>query len=300
MGWVKLFLCRTKQSELTIMDIYKNGSKSFYFKDHLGSVRTRVNASGTVQEVMDFDPFGLDMAGRGMLSGIGSATKFTGYERDPESFLDYAQARYYNPMIGRFMSVDPLAEQFPSWSAYAYVMNNPIGLVDPTGLSAEDPKAMTRAVLNGALSLGAMVTGYAAAITGGALTVPTGGVTATVALGGLAVGSLGSAGLALAIADYNIALNTPDGMTADSFGNLASTVAKGLGLAESSQEAIGIAQDIATGGGLIRAGKLIVDDRILEAALQVEGLMNSTRNWIEAYIDEKQEKSKENDDSNEN
>ncbi len=37
------------------------------------------------------------------------------------------------------MSVDPLYEQFPAWNPYHYVHNNPINLVDPTGMSAEDP-----------------------------------------------------------------------------------------------------------------------------------------------------------------
>ena len=35
------------------------------------------------------------------------------------------------------MSVDPLAEQFPAWNPYHYVHNNPINLIDPTGMSAE-------------------------------------------------------------------------------------------------------------------------------------------------------------------
>ncbi|MGQ8870605.1 hypothetical protein [Myroides sp. TSA_177.3] len=37
-----------------------------------------------------------------------------------------------------WMSVDPLAEQFPTWTPYHYVHNNPINLVDPTGMKGED------------------------------------------------------------------------------------------------------------------------------------------------------------------
>ncbi|EHQ40953.1 hypothetical protein [Myroides odoratus] len=37
-----------------------------------------------------------------------------------------------------FLSVDPLAEQFPTWTPYHYVHNNPINLVDPTGMKGED------------------------------------------------------------------------------------------------------------------------------------------------------------------
>jgi RHS repeat-associated protein len=66
--------------------------------------------------------------------------RFTGYERDIESELDFAEARYYNPMHGRFTSVDPggagaFAENPQTWNAYAYVGNNPINITDPTGLS---------------------------------------------------------------------------------------------------------------------------------------------------------------------
>jgi len=49
----------------------------------------------------------------------------------------YYGARYYDPRISIFVSVDPLAEQFVGWSPYHYVHNNPINMIDPTGMSAE-------------------------------------------------------------------------------------------------------------------------------------------------------------------
>ncbi|MGG5507126.1 MULTISPECIES: RHS repeat-associated core domain-containing protein [unclassified Myroides] len=53
------------------------------------------------------------------------------------NLYDYG-ARNYDAAIGRWMNVDPLAEQFPGWNPYHYVHNNPINLVDPTGMSAEE------------------------------------------------------------------------------------------------------------------------------------------------------------------
>jgi len=49
----------------------------------------------------------------------------------------YYGARYYDPRISIFVSVDPLAEEFEGWTPYHYVHNNPINLIDPTGMSAD-------------------------------------------------------------------------------------------------------------------------------------------------------------------
>jgi len=50
----------------------------------------------------------------------------------------YFGARYQDPKLGIFISVDPLAMKYPGWSSYAYVLNNPVKFIDPTGMSAED------------------------------------------------------------------------------------------------------------------------------------------------------------------
>jgi RHS repeat-associated protein len=58
---------------------------------------------------------------------------FTGKERDKHSGLDYFGARYYDPALGKWLSVDPLADNYYSWSPYNYSMNDPINKYDPDG-----------------------------------------------------------------------------------------------------------------------------------------------------------------------
>jgi RHS repeat-associated protein len=61
------------------------------------------------------------------------AESFTGHQLDVESSLIYAGARYYNPQIARWITVDPDDEKYPSWSPYNYAENDPVSMLDPTG-----------------------------------------------------------------------------------------------------------------------------------------------------------------------
>ena len=62
----------------------------------------------------------------------------TGHERDAETGLDYRGARFYDADVARFLSLDPLAAEFPAWSDYNYVLGNPVMLVDPDGKAPQD------------------------------------------------------------------------------------------------------------------------------------------------------------------
>ena len=75
-------------------------------------------------------------------SGDNNRKKFTGYERDNETGLDFAQARYNSSTLGRFTSPDPFSGSMSpgdpqSFNRYAYVGNNPLTHTDPTGLHGE-------------------------------------------------------------------------------------------------------------------------------------------------------------------
>jgi len=128
---------------------YSTGSPSgtgtsYFTQDHLGSTRVLTKSDGTVRARYDFLPFGEDIsASIGNRNNAGYLTdttkqKFTGHERDQESGLDFAQARYCSSGTGRFMSPDePFLSQYEddpqSWNLYVYARNNPIIYVDPTG-----------------------------------------------------------------------------------------------------------------------------------------------------------------------
>jgi RHS repeat-associated protein len=62
-----------------------------------------------------------------------SQPQFAFVKRDTITALDYRGARYYDCDVARFLSVDPLANKYPSLSTYNYVAGNPIRYIDPTG-----------------------------------------------------------------------------------------------------------------------------------------------------------------------
>ena len=73
-------------------------------------------------------------------SGIEAVTYgFTGRELDPETGYYYYRARYYDPYSARFLTKDPIGLAGGLTNLYSYVGNNPVNLVDPTGLAGMCP-----------------------------------------------------------------------------------------------------------------------------------------------------------------
>lgn len=112
------------------------GNEVMYFeKDHLGSIRSVLNTSGTVLEKNDYYPFGLRHANSSYVVTANNRFKFNGKEDQTVGalgLLDYG-ARMYDGQIGRWLSMDPLAEKYYSTSPYVYCVNNPINYFDPDG-----------------------------------------------------------------------------------------------------------------------------------------------------------------------
>ncbi|MEM9668052.1 MAG: RHS repeat-associated core domain-containing protein [Pseudomonadota bacterium] len=106
----------------------------FIHTDHLGSVAMASNGGdGGLTWREDYTPFG---EARLDPSGNDDNPNFTGHIRDHDTGLVYAQARYYDPVIGRFLSTDPVgfAEGGPGYfNRYAYTMNDPVNNIDPDG-----------------------------------------------------------------------------------------------------------------------------------------------------------------------
>lgn len=109
------------------------GSVLYYFhSDHVGSSTFLSDENGLPYQFLLYLPFGETMAEQ-KAGGFGNRYKFNGKEQDAISGLYYYGARFYDPLIGLWLSVDPLAEQRSWVSPYNFVQNNPINRVDPTG-----------------------------------------------------------------------------------------------------------------------------------------------------------------------
>ncbi|MFP9117682.1 RHS repeat-associated core domain-containing protein [Flavobacterium sp. RNTU_13] len=73
------------------------------------------------------------------INSFNSPFKFNGKKYDEETGNYYYSARYYDPKLSIFISVDPLAEKYPSWSPYNFCMNNPIYFIDPDEREVKKP-----------------------------------------------------------------------------------------------------------------------------------------------------------------
>ena len=108
----------------------------YYYWDHLGNVRAVVSHDGTVEQRNHYYPFGAVYGDVAYNDGL-QKYKYNGKELDCMhglNFYDYG-ARQYDPLLGMFTQMDPLAEKYYGISPYAYCANNPVNTIDPDGRS---------------------------------------------------------------------------------------------------------------------------------------------------------------------
>jgi RHS repeat-associated protein len=146
---------------------------NYHLKDHLGNVRVVLrpdlnNLFGAVVQSNDYFPFGMAYTRERVrfnppfyisLSEVSATAESPTFTKDnryfyngkeeqpmPGKWLDYG-ARFYDAQIGRWHSLDPLAEQGRRWSPYTYAFDNPIRFIDPDGMWAEEPPGLINVFL---------------------------------------------------------------------------------------------------------------------------------------------------------
>jgi RHS repeat-associated protein len=123
-----------------------NGATAFFYeytiKDHLGNARVSFRANGAAVSVIQenhYYAFGMEMEGAwATQAGLKNNYEYNGKELNEDFGLNLSDygARWYDAAVGRWWSVDPLAEKTLSRSSYCYGLNNPIRMIDPNGMEA--------------------------------------------------------------------------------------------------------------------------------------------------------------------
>ena len=103
----------------------------YFHSDHLGSASWITNNAGLPVQHLQYLPFGEHFVNE-QSTGYFERFTFTGKERDAETGYYYHGARFNNSDMG-WLSVDPMADKYPSLTPYNYCAWNPIKLVDPDG-----------------------------------------------------------------------------------------------------------------------------------------------------------------------
>lgn len=112
--------------------ISSGGQVNFGLADAINSTVAHTREGGSIDGQAFYEPFG-----QTTLTGAAFPFQFTGRTRAPAN-LYYYRARFYDPMVGRFLSEDPIGFSGGDFNLYRYVANNPLSNNDPAGTSFKE------------------------------------------------------------------------------------------------------------------------------------------------------------------
>ncbi len=115
-----------------------SGGVAWYLTDRLGSIADLVNNSGTVIDHVAYGVFGQVLSESNV--SVGDRFKYAGMQADTVTGLDYDQARWYDPSVGKFVTQDPTGFAAGDTNLYRYADNNPANIIDPDGLQKTAPR----------------------------------------------------------------------------------------------------------------------------------------------------------------
>jgi RHS repeat-associated protein len=115
------------------------GSVLWALSDNLGTVRDVTDNAGAIKNHFRYGSFGTTTGQTSTVAANVMRFGFTGRELDGETGLYYYRSRYYDPMVGRFLSEDPIGFGAQDANLYRYVGNSPTNFVDPMGLMPVAP-----------------------------------------------------------------------------------------------------------------------------------------------------------------
>lgn len=113
--------------------------ENYLLRDHLGSAAVIADDQGQVIERIMYDPWGKVRTAAGADNGTGPATGsrgFTDHEHLMDLGLIHMNGRVYDPLLGRFLSADPVVQKInrsQAYNRYSYMSNRPLMGVDPSG-----------------------------------------------------------------------------------------------------------------------------------------------------------------------
>lgn len=133
---------RNKRPEMYLFDggyctFGTNGAAVFHYydRDHQGNIRGVINENGTVEQVLNYYPFGAPYCDETTLNADLQPYKYNGKELETmhgRNAYDYG-ARFYDPLLPTWDRMDPLCEKYYHISPYVYCLDNPVNAIDHKG-----------------------------------------------------------------------------------------------------------------------------------------------------------------------